>query len=39
VADAAVLSDVRALLLAWYAADHRDFPWRHTSDPYAVLVS
>lgn len=30
---------VRAALLAWYAADHRDFPWRATSDPYAVLVS
>jgi len=30
---------VRASLLAWYAVDHRDFPWRRTSDPYAVLVS
>lgn len=30
---------VRAALLAWYAAGHRDFPWRATSDPYAVLVS
>jgi A/G-specific adenine glycosylase len=30
---------VRAALLAWYAASHRDFPWRATSDPYAVLVS
>jgi len=26
-------------LLAWYAAEHRDFPWRRTTDPYAVLVS
>ena len=26
-------------MLAWYAASHRDFPWRATSDPYAVLVS
>ena len=30
---------IRTALLAWYAADHRDFPWRETSDPYAVLVS
>ena len=26
-------------MLDWYAADHRDFPWRQTRDPYAVLVS
>ena len=37
--DGSALSRVRASLLAWYAADHRDFPWRHTSDPYAVMVS
>ena len=30
---------MRAGLLAWYAAGHRDFPWRGTTDPYAVLVS
>jgi A/G-specific adenine glycosylase len=33
------LAEVRSSLLAWYARDHRDFPWRHTTDPYAVLVS
>ena len=37
--DSSALARVRASLLAWYASDHRDFPWRHTSDPYAVLVS
>jgi A/G-specific adenine glycosylase len=37
--DGPVLARVRSSLLAWYAADHRDFPWRRTSDPYAVLVS
>jgi A/G-specific adenine glycosylase len=37
--DGSALARVRSLLLAWYAADHRDFPWRHTSDAYAVLVS
>lgn len=26
-------------LLAWYAENGRDLPWRHTTDPYAVLVS
>lgn len=30
---------VRAELLGWYATEHRDFPWRRTRDPYAVLVS
>jgi A/G-specific adenine glycosylase len=26
-------------LLGWYAANGRDLPWRHTTDPYAVLLS
>lgn len=26
-------------MLTWYAARQRDLPWRHTSDPYAILVS
>lgn len=26
-------------MLAWYRVAHRDFPWRRTRDPYAVLVS
>ncbi|HET6694906.1 MAG TPA: A/G-specific adenine glycosylase [Gaiellaceae bacterium] len=26
-------------LLAWFEANGRDLPWRHTRDPYAVLVS
>jgi A/G-specific adenine glycosylase len=30
---------VRRAVLRWYAAEHRDFPWRGRSDPYAVLVS
>ena len=30
---------VEALLLAWYGASGRDLPWRHTRDPYAILVS
>ena len=30
---------VERALLAWYAENGRDLPWRRTRDPYAVLVS
>ncbi|ELY86394.1 HhH-GPD family protein [Natrinema altunense] len=30
---------VREALIEWYEADHRDFPWRRTDDPYEILVS
>jgi A/G-specific adenine glycosylase len=30
---------VEAELLAWFDEHGRDLPWRHTRDPYAVLVS
>jgi A/G-specific adenine glycosylase len=30
---------VEERLLEWYAANGRDLPWRHTRDPYAILVS
>jgi A/G-specific adenine glycosylase len=30
---------VEELLLAWYRQHGRDLPWRHTRDPYAILVS
>jgi A/G-specific adenine glycosylase len=26
-------------LIAWYRKNKRDLPWRHTTDPYAILVS
>lgn len=29
----------RRCLLAWYGRHGRDLPWRHTRDPYAILVS
>jgi len=29
----------RTTLLTWYAEYGRDLPWRHTDDPYHVLVS
>ena len=28
-----------SLLLAWFAKNARDLPWRRTSDPYAIWVS
>jgi A/G-specific adenine glycosylase len=33
------LAGVRRSLLAWYHTEHRDFPWRRTTEPWAVLVS
>jgi A/G-specific adenine glycosylase len=30
---------VDGLLLAWFAEEGRDLPWRKTRDPYAILVS
>ncbi|MCG1003457.1 MULTISPECIES: A/G-specific adenine glycosylase [Halobacterium] len=30
---------VRDALVSWYEDGHRDFPWRRTDDPYAILVS
>ena len=31
--------DFRHNLLRWFDDHHRDLPWRHTRDPYAVWVS
>ena len=36
---AARLHAMQELLLAWYSQNGRDLPWRHTHDPYAILVS
>jgi A/G-specific adenine glycosylase len=30
---------MRDELLAWFQANGRDLPWRHTTDPYEILVS
>ncbi|MGE5306974.1 MAG: A/G-specific adenine glycosylase [Alphaproteobacteria bacterium] len=30
---------VRRKLLRWYDANHRDLPWRRTTDPYAIWIS
>jgi len=36
---AATVVELQGRLLGWYSANGRDLPWRHTRDPYAVLVS
>lgn len=33
------MSSIRATLLRWYRENGRDLPWRHTHDPYAILIS
>lgn len=33
------VADFRALLLDWFRQDGRDYAWRRTEDPYAILVS
>ena len=30
---------MRDAVLAWYGGNARNLPWRHTHDPYAILVS
>jgi A/G-specific adenine glycosylase len=35
----AVIAKLRKQLLAWYAAQGRDLPWRRTRDPYAIWIS
>jgi A/G-specific adenine glycosylase len=34
-----IVGDATDALLRWYGREGRDLPWRHTRDPYAVLVS
>ncbi len=33
------LAAIRGPLLAWYDREHRELPWRRTSDPYAIWLS
>ncbi len=33
------LARVHGALLDWFTREARDLPWRHTRDPYAILVS
>jgi A/G-specific adenine glycosylase len=39
VSDGGVDDARNAALLEWYATDRRDLPWRHTTDPYRILVA
>lgn len=34
-----MLQQVHTRLLQWYAREQRNLPWRHTQNPYEVLVS
>jgi A/G-specific adenine glycosylase len=31
--------EFRAMILEWFRSEGRDYPWRRTRDPYAILVS
>lgn len=31
--------EIRSLLKNWYEENHRDLPWRNTSDPYKIWIS
>jgi A/G-specific adenine glycosylase len=33
------LDEIRAAILTWFESHGRDLPWRHTRDPYQVLVA
>lgn len=33
------IQNFQAKLLCWFAKNKRDFPWRHTSNPYHVLLA
>lgn len=30
---------VRKKILKWYEKNERDFPWRHTEDPYKIMIA
>ena len=30
---------LREVIQIWYQSHHRDLPWRHTKDPYAIWLS
>jgi len=35
----AAVKALRRRILGWYSQNRRDLPWRHTTDPYGILVS
>jgi len=34
-----IKKDIRQELFLWYKENYRDFPWRHTKDPYKVMIA
>ncbi len=34
-----VIAQFRTIILAFYERNGRDLPWRHTTDPYHILIS
>ena len=30
---------IRSRILEWYQQHRRDFPWRHTKDPYKIMIA
>ncbi len=37
--DNAKIDAVRKMLISWFEENGRDLPWRHTRDPWLILVS
>ncbi len=37
--DSILIGAIQHALLEWYALHGRDLPWRHTTDPYHILVA
>src|SRR3989344_2519397 len=33
------IKNFRELIFSWWKDHHRDLPWRHTHDPYKIMVS
>jgi A/G-specific adenine glycosylase len=39
LANPVIMANIRDSLLTWWHQNRRDLPWRHTRDPYRILVS
>jgi A/G-specific adenine glycosylase len=37
--NAMIVARFQKRILTWYSQNKRELPWRHTTDPYAILVS
>lgn len=34
-----ILKEIRQIIIKWYYKSGRDFPWRHTKDPYKIMIA